>query len=178
MLCVDENLRNRRPALVNRKTVILLHDNARPHAAKVTQENILQLVWSVQPHPPYFPDLAPTDFHLFRSLENGLQGRKFTEDNQVKENIQGFFESKQASCYSDGIKKLIGQWEKVIENNDDVSCNVQQTTSLAMSSRRRHLQRPADDVVTTSSRRRHLQRPADDASCDVQQMTSLATSSR
>ena len=73
---VNEQLRRKWPALVNRKGVILQHDNARPHAAKQTQEKIRSLGWEVLPHPPYSPDLAPTDFHLFRSLEHFIGDKK------------------------------------------------------------------------------------------------------
>jgi transposase len=41
-----------------------LHDNARPHISKSTREKLLQLGWTTVPHPPYSPDLAPTDYHL------------------------------------------------------------------------------------------------------------------
>ncbi len=46
----------------------LLHDNAAPHTAKVTKETLESLGFRVLPHSPYSPDLAPSDFHLFRPL--------------------------------------------------------------------------------------------------------------
>ena len=64
----QQSLLEKRPTLVKLKNVVLLHDNVRPHTARVTQERILKLGWSVLPHPPYSPDLAPSDYHPFRSL--------------------------------------------------------------------------------------------------------------
>ena len=45
--------------------VLLLHDNARPHTSIRTRETITLYGWTTLPHPPYSPDLAPSDYHLF-----------------------------------------------------------------------------------------------------------------
>jgi len=45
--------------------VILQHDNARPHVAKVIKTYLETLEWEVLLHPPYSPDVAPSDYHLF-----------------------------------------------------------------------------------------------------------------
>ena len=116
---LHDELVKKRPALVNRKGVILLHDNARPHVAKITQKKILELGWSVLPHPPYSPDIAPSDFHLFLSLQNNLGGMRFKNDNEVESELIKFFSSCPPDFYSRGIDKLPGRWEKVIENGGD-----------------------------------------------------------
>jgi histone-lysine N-methyltransferase SETMAR len=64
---------------------VLLHpDNARPHTSRATQERIQDLQWELLEHPPYSPDMAPSDFHLFGLPENHLGGKRFT-DNEVVE---------------------------------------------------------------------------------------------
>jgi hypothetical protein len=55
--------------------VLLRHDNARPHTARATQERIQELQWELLEHPPYSPDLATSDFHLFGPLKNHLDGK-------------------------------------------------------------------------------------------------------
>ncbi|KAJ4429430.1 hypothetical protein ANN_21599 [Periplaneta americana] len=52
---------------------LLQHDSARPHSANMTKAAIQELGWEVIPHPAYSPNLAPSDFHLFRSPSNSLQ---------------------------------------------------------------------------------------------------------
>ena len=53
-----------RPALKMSK-VLLQHDNARPHTSLKIHEVISSFGWKTISHPPYSPDLAPPDIHLF-----------------------------------------------------------------------------------------------------------------
>ena len=55
-------------------TFLLQHDNARPHTSLKTVEHIVNLGWTVVPHSPYSPDLAPSDFHLFGLMKDRLPG--------------------------------------------------------------------------------------------------------
>jgi hypothetical protein len=45
--------------------VVLLHDNVRPHTATHTRALQEHFNWELFDHPPYSPDLAPSDCHLF-----------------------------------------------------------------------------------------------------------------
>jgi histone-lysine N-methyltransferase SETMAR len=69
------------------------------------------------PHPPYSPDLAPSDFHLFRSLQNSWNRKTFASDADIKSFSDGFCVDKDKSLYESGIMKLPERWKKVIEDN-------------------------------------------------------------
>ena len=66
------------------KGVCLQQDNARPHTTNATMMTLRHVKLEVLPHPPYFPDLAPSDFHLFGPLKEFLQRRKFSMDYDVQ----------------------------------------------------------------------------------------------
>ncbi len=51
---------------------LCFYDNGKPHSTRITPERILDLSWFVLSHPPFSLDLAPSDFHLFHSLQNVL----------------------------------------------------------------------------------------------------------
>ena len=46
------------------------HDNAKSHVFKIVKEKIAKFGRELLAHPPYSPDLAPSDYHLFCSLSN------------------------------------------------------------------------------------------------------------
>lgn len=116
---VHESLVNKWPALVNRSKIIYQHDNARPHVARIVKNKLSELQWEVIPHPPYSPDLAPSDYHLFLSMANSFKGRKFNNRTEVQRALDDFFESKSPEFWVDGIKKLKDRWAKTIDSNGD-----------------------------------------------------------
>jgi len=59
------------------KGVLFLHDNAPAHQALATQKKLAYLGFQCLDHPPYSPDLVPSDYHLFRILEKQLKGTIF-----------------------------------------------------------------------------------------------------
>ncbi|KAG5317141.1 MOS1T transposase, partial [Pseudoatta argentina] len=66
LMRLSRALKEKRPLYAQRHDkVILLHDNARPRVAKPVKTYLETLKWEVLPHPPYSPDIAPSDFHLF-----------------------------------------------------------------------------------------------------------------
>ena len=92
----------KRLEMFNRKDIILHHDNARTHAALRSCQKIAELGWEILSHPPYSPDLAPSDYYLFLSLQNFLRGKKFKNEKGIK----NFFTLKDETFFKNGIYKL------------------------------------------------------------------------
>jgi histone-lysine N-methyltransferase SETMAR len=46
-----------------------LHDNAPVHRSQLGQAAVLECGFEEMLHPPYSPDLAPSDYHLFPNLK-------------------------------------------------------------------------------------------------------------
>ena len=112
---LDKEVMEKRPELATREGVIFHQDTARPHTSLVTRKKLLELGWEVMPHPLYSPDLATSEYHLFRSLQNHLNGNTFDTNEAVKDELFQFFASKNQTFYEIGIMKLTERWLKVNE---------------------------------------------------------------
>jgi len=100
-------LRKKRPQYEQRhEKVILQHDNARPHVAKPVKTYLETLKWEVLPHPPYSPDIAPSDYYLFRSMAHGLADQQFRSYEDIKKWLDSWIASKDEHFYRNGIRAL------------------------------------------------------------------------
>jgi hypothetical protein len=48
-------------------------------------------------YPPWPPELAPSDYHLFLSLRNYLYNKHYEDFDELKSDLTAFFESKPVS---------------------------------------------------------------------------------
>ena len=64
------------------KGVLFLY-NTPAHRALATQKKLAYLGFQCLDHPYYFPDLAPSDYHLFPGLKKQLKGRHFSSDAET-----------------------------------------------------------------------------------------------
>ena len=65
------------------KGVLFLYDNSPAHRALATQKKVAYLGFHCLDHPPYSPDLAPSDYHLFSGLKKHLKGVHISSDAEV-----------------------------------------------------------------------------------------------
>jgi len=96
------------------KNVLLHHDNAHPHTAAGTVETVQHLGFKLLQHPPYSPNLVPSDYHIFGLLKETLHCHKFTSDEEAKEEVHTWLREQLKSFFSAGIQKLVERYNKCI----------------------------------------------------------------
>ena len=92
-------LMQKRPSLINRGRIVFHQDSARPHTSLMTRQKLRELGWVVLLHPPYSPDLAPSDYHLFLPMAIELANRKLATRESCENWLSEFFDNREASFY-------------------------------------------------------------------------------
>jgi len=91
-----------------------LHDNAAAYWALATQKKLAYLCFCCLDHPPYSPDLAPSDYHLFPGLKKQLKGRHFSSDAEVIVSVETWLNG-QPSEFFEWLAKVRAMAKKFIE---------------------------------------------------------------
>jgi hypothetical protein len=79
---------------------------------------IQELDLEILPHSPYSPDVAPSDYHLFRSLSNDLLEVSLNNDAELQ-NWPDFFMAKLVDFFKYGIENLPSRWDAVMNNGGE-----------------------------------------------------------
>jgi histone-lysine N-methyltransferase SETMAR len=90
-----------------------LHDNVPAHRALTTRKKLAYLASNLD-HPPYSPDLAPSDYHLFPGLKKQLKGRHFSSDREIIAAAETWLDGQTSEFLSD-LQKLEKRAKKCIE---------------------------------------------------------------
>jgi histone-lysine N-methyltransferase SETMAR len=105
------------PLLESRSTgrgpgLIIHADNVRPHTAQKTlkfcRENRLEMA----PHPPYSPDLAPSDFILFGHVKHVFEGAEFPSEETLLVAIQRVL----SDLTGDTLRAVFANWVERIKS--------------------------------------------------------------
>lgn len=117
LIKLRQALKDKRPQYADRHDkVILQHDNARPHVASGVKNYLENIKWEILPHPPYSPDIAPSD-HLFRSMTHDLAEQRFFSYDDTKKWVDDWIASKEQSFFQRGIRMLPERWKKVVASD-------------------------------------------------------------
>ncbi|QQP56557.1 Putative DD34D transposase [Caligus rogercresseyi] len=77
-----------------------------------TMAKLNKLGYKLLPHPPYSPDLAPSDYFLFEDLKRKLAGKKFKDNDGVIAETEAYFSDKTKD--KSGIEKLKDRYNRCI----------------------------------------------------------------
>ena len=89
-------IKKKRPYM-QKKKVLFHQDNAPCHNSMKTMVKLNKLSFELLPHPPYSPDLAPSDYWFFADLNKMLQEKKFGCNEELIAETEAYFESKDES---------------------------------------------------------------------------------
>ncbi|GBM51590.1 hypothetical protein AVEN_831-1 [Araneus ventricosus] len=69
--------------------------------------------------PPYNPDLAPSDFHLFLKLKEFFGGKRFGSDEELENAVTTWLNELAAEEHDMGIVKLVDRYDKYLNVGGD-----------------------------------------------------------
>ena len=113
-----ESIKKKRPGMIT-KGVLFHQDNAPAHSSMLAMATIRDCGFQLVPHPPYSPDLAPSDFHLFPNLKKDLAGQRYTTDEEVIDAFDSYLEDQPKDFYCSGIEALRHRWKKCVDLQGD-----------------------------------------------------------
>ncbi|GFQ71559.1 transposase [Trichonephila clavata] len=114
---VKEAIRRKRPHRQGQDT--LLHDNVRPHVAHAVKAALQKLEWEVSLNPPYSLERPLMDYHLFRFLSNYMREVTFDNEEDLKNWLNSFSDTRPGDIWRSSIDKLVGRCEEAVNSNGE-----------------------------------------------------------
>jgi len=81
------------------KEVLFLHGNAPAYRSLATQKKLAYLGFQFLDHPPYSPDLGPSDYHLFPGLKKQFKSRYFSSDAELIAVAENWLEAQHSGSF-------------------------------------------------------------------------------
>ena len=103
-----------------KKKKVLFHQDKAPCPKSIaTMAKLLELHFELLLHPPYSPDLAPSNYWLLADLKRMLQGKRFGSNEEVILETEAYFEARDKLFYKKGIELLEKHWNQCITLEGD-----------------------------------------------------------
>ena len=83
-------------------------DNAPVHNSATVKKYMEENNLHCAPHPPYSPDLAPSDFYLFGALKSRIRDQVFVDRDEIKEWITDQIQM----TSKDELMRVFTAWEE------------------------------------------------------------------
>lgn len=96
----------------NQKQSFILHmDNSKVHRSKKVNSFLAATGLKIAAHPPYSPDMAPSDFNLFGKLKRKIAGMEFASEEELLSEIITQFDAIEKA----ELEKVFSEWESRLE---------------------------------------------------------------
>lgn len=86
------------------RSLILLHDNARPHIVNARKQKLDSFGWESLEHPLYGADLSLCNFQLFGLLKKTLRRKLFDDDAALVAFVCQWLQERSKKIYNDGVQ--------------------------------------------------------------------------
>jgi hypothetical protein len=63
---------------------------------------------------PYYPDLAPSDYHLFTKMKVWLATRRFHTNEELMDGVNNWLHILAAPFFEEGLQKLVLRYNKCL----------------------------------------------------------------
>jgi len=107
-----------RPRMCN-SNFRLHHDNAPPHTSRVVTEFLIEKRIETVQHPPYSPDLAPSDFWLFPNMKNSLRGTRYSSRSALGSAIFQWTKHTPKESFAGAYQDWMKRCQRCIEKEGD-----------------------------------------------------------
>jgi transposase len=108
---------------VAQQNLVIHAHNARTNTANMVSDFCEENEITVARHPPYSPDLAPSDFYFFGFLKDRLKGSVCDESDELRGAIAAFLEDVERNS----LERVFRHWMK--KPQDCISGNGEYTSS-------------------------------------------------
>ena len=98
---------------------MLQHDNAPAHCGRRVQDFLHRTCTRVLIHPPYSPDLAPSDYWLFDRIKRNMRGEIFSTLQEVQQWVETILGTIPPREFNATMCHLTGRWQKCVAAQGD-----------------------------------------------------------
>lgn len=99
--------------------VLFLQDNAPAHKSLIALQKIDEIGFELVDHPPYSPDLAPSDYYLFPKLKKHLKGKRFSTNDEAICAVEEWFADQDKDFFLNGLELLYERSAKCVSLKGD-----------------------------------------------------------
>jgi hypothetical protein len=90
----------------HRGVLTIMHDNARPHTAVMTENFLRENNITRIPQPPYSPDMNLSDRFIFRNMETARSFTTFHTDDEVKNFLENVLRNQRQSSLNNELLRF------------------------------------------------------------------------